>query len=175
LRAVVEAHGGRVVKLLGDGVMAAFGLPRVAEDDAIRAVRAAVAMQQAFRALAREQSAAVGTIGLRVAVNTGEGVVKAATGGLVGDPINVAARLQDAAQDGDVVIGASTRRLVGALVTLTSLGPVALKGRAEQVAAYRVESLERPGGASAVAFVGRQDELARLAAAFQPPPPPPPA
>src|SRR5262245_59187707 len=78
LRAVVEAHGGRVVKLLGDGVMAAFGLPRVAEDDAIRAVRAAVAMQQAFRALACEQSAAVGAIGLRVAVNTGEVVVNAA-------------------------------------------------------------------------------------------------
>src|SRR5215831_13130988 len=52
LRAVVEAHGGKVVKLLGDGVMAAFGLPRVAEDDALRAVRAAVAMQQAFHARA---------------------------------------------------------------------------------------------------------------------------
>src|SRR5262245_37093114 len=167
LRAVVEAHGGRVVKLLGDGVMAAFGLPRVAEDDAIRAVRAAVAMQQAFRTLAREQSAAVGAIGLRVAVNTGEVVVNAANDDLVGDPINVAARLQDTARDGDVVIGESTRRLVGALVTLTSLGPVALKGRAEQVAAYRVVSLERPGSASAVAFVGRQDELARLAAVYE--------
>src|SRR5262245_20601958 len=130
LHAVVDAHGGCVVKLLGDGVMAAFGLPRVAEDDAIRAVRAAVAMQQAFRALAAEQSGAVGTIGLRVAVNTGEVVVNAANDDLVGDPINVAARLQDTARDGDVVIGESTRRLVGALVTLTSLGPVALKGRA---------------------------------------------
>src|SRR5215468_2262051 len=167
LRAVVEAHGGRVVKLLGDGVMAAFGLPRVAEDDALRAVRAAVAMQQAFLALAREQSAAVGTIGLRVAVNTGEVVVNAATDDLVGDPINVAARLQDAAGDGDVVIGAATRRLVGALVTLVPLGPVALKGRAEEVAAYRVLSLERPGGASAVGFVGREDELARLAAVYE--------
>src|SRR5262249_56694895 len=101
LRAVVEAHGGRVVKLLGDGVMAAFGLPRVAEDDAIRAVRAAVAMQQAFGALAREQSAAVGTIGLRVAVNTGEVVVNAVNDDLVGDPINVAARLQGPPRDGD--------------------------------------------------------------------------
>jgi class 3 adenylate cyclase len=80
LHAVVEAHGGRVGKLLGDGVMAAFGLPRVAEDDAIRAVRAAVAMQQACRAFAREHSGAVGAIGLRVAVNTGEVVVNAATG-----------------------------------------------------------------------------------------------
>ena len=54
LHAVVEAHRGTVVKLLGDGVMAAFGLPRVAEDDALRAVRAAVAMQQALRAFARD-------------------------------------------------------------------------------------------------------------------------
>src|SRR5215475_15852330 len=163
LHAAVEAHGGTVVKLLGDGVMAAFGLPRVAEDDAMRAVRAALAMQQAFRALARERSG----IGLRVAVNTGEVVVNAATDDVVGDPINVAARLQDAARDGDVVLGDATRRLVGALVTLVPLGSVALKGRAEQVAAYRVESLERPGGSSAVAFVGREDELARLAAVYE--------
>src|SRR5262245_846621 len=167
LHAVVEAHGGSVVKLLGDGVMAAFGLPRVAEDDAIRAVRAAVAMQQACRALAREHSDAVGAIGLRVAVNTGEVVVNAATDDVVGDPINVAARLQEAARDGDVVLGDATRRLVGALVTLAPLGSVALKGRAEEVAAYRVVSLERPGGAAAVAFVGREDELARLAAVYE--------
>lgn len=166
LHAVVETHGGTVVKLLGDGVMAAFGLPRVAEDDAIRAVRAAFAMQQAFRALAHEQSAAVGKIGLRVAVNTGEVVVEAATDDVIGDPVNVAARLQDVAQDGDVVIGEATRRLVGALVTLAPLGPVALRGRAETVAAYRVVSLEPPGGAAAVAFVGREEELRRLAAVY---------
>jgi Adenylate and Guanylate cyclase catalytic domain/AAA ATPase domain len=165
LHAVVESHGGRIVKLLGDGVMAAFGLPRVAEDDAVRAVRAALAMQQAFRALAREQSAAIGAIGLRVAANTGEVVVDTATDDVVGDPVNVAARLQDVAQDGDVVIGEATRRLVGALVTLAPLGPVALKGRAETVAAYRVVSLERPAGASA-AFVGREEELTRLGAVY---------
>src|SRR5262249_39048294 len=118
LHAVVEAHGGTVVKLLGDGVMAAFGLRRVAEDDALRAVRAALAMQHAFRALAREQ----GGIGLRVAVNTGEVVVDPATDDVVGDPINVAARLQDAVRDGDVVIGEATRRLVSALITLAPLG-----------------------------------------------------
>src|SRR5262245_38788163 len=167
LHAVVDAHGGRVVKLLGDGLMAAFGLRRAAEDDAIRAGRAAVAMQEAFRALAREQRGAVGAVGLRVAVNTGEVVVDTASDDVVGDPINVAARLQEAARDGDVVIGEATRRLVGALVTLAPLGSVALKGRAEEVAAYRVVSLERPGGASAVAFVGREDELARLAAVYE--------
>src|SRR5262249_46440852 len=163
LHAAVEAHGGMVVKLLGDGVMAAFGLPRVAEDDAMRAVRAAVAMQQAFRALAEEQ----GGLGLRVAVNTGEVVVDATTNDVIGDPINVAARLQDAAQDGDVVIGEATRRLVGTLVTLAPLGPVTLRGRAETVAAYRVVSLERPGGASAVAFVGREQELRRLRVVYE--------
>src|SRR5262249_987525 len=162
LHAAVEAHGGTVVKLLGDGVMAAFGLPRVTGDDALRAVRAAVAMQQAFRALAREQSG----IGLRVAVNTGEVVVDAATDDVVGDPINVAARLQDAAQDGDVVIGEATRRLVGALVTLAPLGAVTLRGRAETAAGARGGWLGRPGGRSAVAFVGREEELARLAAVY---------
>jgi class 3 adenylate cyclase/tetratricopeptide (TPR) repeat protein len=166
LHAAVEAHGCTVVKLLGDGVMAAFGLPRVAEDDAMRAVRAALAMQQAFRALAREQSDAIGDVGLRIAVNTGEVVVDAATDDVIGDPINVAARLQDAAQDGDVVIGETTRRLVGALVTLAPLGPVTLRGRSETVAAYRVVSLEPPGGTSAVAFVGREEELRRLAAVY---------
>src|SRR5262249_7678022 len=76
-------------------------------------------------------------------------------------------RLQDAARDGDVVIGEATRRLVGALVTLAPLGPVTLRGRAETVAAYRVVSLERPGGASAVTFVGRDEELRRLAAGYE--------
>src|SRR6185369_3081467 len=77
LRTAVDAHGGTVVKLLGDGVMAAFGLKRVAEDDALRAVRAAAAMQEAFRALIRTEPA-LGAAGLRVAVNTGEVVVSGA-------------------------------------------------------------------------------------------------
>jgi class 3 adenylate cyclase len=75
VRAPVEAHGGTVVQLLGDGVMCAFGVPHVAEDDAIRAVRAAVGIQHAFREFAREHHEVVGTTGLRVAVNTGEVVV----------------------------------------------------------------------------------------------------
>ncbi|MGH6691825.1 MAG: adenylate/guanylate cyclase domain-containing protein, partial [Gammaproteobacteria bacterium] len=166
LHEVVEAHGGTVVKLLGDGVMAAFGVPRVAEDDAIRAVRAAVVMQTAFRDLVREQSAAVGAVGLRLAVNTGEVVVSAANDDVVGDPVNVAARLQEQARDGDVVIGEATRRIVSELVTLAPLGAFALKGRAESVAAYRVVSLERPAGAFATPFVGRDAELRRILAVY---------
>ena len=164
--AAVEAHRGTVVKFLGDGVMAAFGVPRVAEDDALRAVRAAVAMQQAFDDLARHASAAVGEIGLRVALNTGEVVVNADNTDVVGDPVNVAARLQQEARNGDVVLGESTHRLVATLVTLAPLGSVTLKGRAEKVTAYRVESLERPAGAATVAFVGRDEELGRITAVY---------
>ncbi len=166
LHAVVDAHGGTVVKLLGDGVMVAFGVPLVAEDDAIRAVRAAVGMQSAFRALAAEQAAVLGAMSLRVAVNTGEVVVSGAHDDVVGDPVNVAARLQQEAQGGDVLIGEATRRLVSELVTLELFGSLALKGRAETVAAYRVVSLERPAGAPALAFVGRDDELRRLTAVY---------
>jgi len=165
MRAAVEAHGGTVTQLLGDGVKAVFGAPRVAEDDAIRAVRAAVAMQRAFRELADEQLAAVGPIGLRVAVNTGEVVANDATE-IIGDPVNVAARLQEEARDGGVVIGEATRRLVAELVTLAPLGSFALKGRSEAVAAYRVVSLDRPAGAAAIAFVGREDELRRITAVY---------
>ena len=112
LRAPVEAHGGTVVQLLGDGVMCAFGVPRVAEDDAIRAVRAAVGMQCAFRAFARDESEVVGNVGLRIAVNTGEVVVSDEHAAGLGDPLNVAARLQQEAHDGDVLISESTQRLV---------------------------------------------------------------
>ncbi|MBI1817965.1 MAG: AAA family ATPase [Deltaproteobacteria bacterium] len=166
LRAAVEGHGGTVVKLLGDGVIAAFGVPRVAEDDAIRAVRTGVAMQHAFRELARAEFAAVGDIGLRVGINTGEVVVSVGNDDVVGDPVNVAARLQQEAHDGDVLIGEATRRLVSELVTLAPFGVLSLKGRAETVAAYRVVSLDRPAGAAATAFVGRDDELRRLVAVY---------
>ena len=166
LRGVVEEHGGTVVKLLGDGVMAAFGVPQVAEDDAIRAVRSGVAMQAAFRGLVSDQAAVLADVGLRVAVNTGEVVVSDGNDDVVGDPVNVAARLQEEASDGDVVIGEATGRLVASLVTLEQLGSFALKGRSEAVTAHRVVSLERPAGASTMPFVGRIAELARLTAVY---------
>lgn len=175
MRAAVDAHGGTVVKLMGDGVMAAFGVQRVGEDDAIRAVRAGVAMQDAFRELARREPTAslpavasggepAGVVGLRVGINTGEVVVSADHADVVGDPVNVAARLQAEAHDGEVVIGESTRRLVAARVTLAALGSFALKGRAEAMKAYRVESLDPAVATSTAELVGRDDELARLLA-----------
>lgn len=167
LRAVVEDGGGAVVKLLGDGVMAAFGLRQVCEDDALRAVRAAVAMQQAFAALAAERSEVLGQSGLRVAVHSGEVVVSGDHNDVVGDPVNVAARLQDQGGSGEVVIGESTKRLVATQVTLAPLGSVTLKGRTEAVAAYRLVSLEPPAKAAVAPFVGREAEMRRLSMAYQ--------
>src|SRR6266581_2153277 len=127
VREPVEGHGGSVVQLLGDGVMCAFGIPRAGEDDAIRAVRAAADMQRAFREFAREQSGVAGKLGLRVAVNTGEVVVSDEHRAGLGDPLNVAARLQQEGHDGDVLISQSTQRLVSALVTLAPFGVFSLK------------------------------------------------
>ena len=157
-QAAVERHGGIVTQLLGDGVKAVFGVPRVAEDDAIRAVRAAVAMQDAFRSLAEQQRDAVGETGLRVAVNTGE-VVAIDETEIIGDPVNVAARLQE--QGRGRRRRRSESRLTGSFPTLrfrwNCSASFTLKGRSEAVKAYRVVSLERPvrhGGCTA-AFVGR--------------------
>jgi class 3 adenylate cyclase len=175
LQTAVENHGGTVVKLLGDGVMAAFGVPRVAEDDAIRAVRAAVEMVQVVKLLVVRRlgegnlttnNLTTNNLSIRVAVNTGEVVVSADNTDVVGDPVNVAARLQQEARDGEVLIGESTRRLVGELVTLEPAGVFTLKGRSESVAAYRVLSLERPAGAATTGFVGRDDELRRITAVY---------
>src|SRR4030095_14729069 len=104
MHGAVAAHGGVVTQLLGDGVKAVFGAPRVSEDDALRAVRAAGGMTCAFRALAQQPMGAVGSTGLRAAVNSGD-VVAHATSEIIADPVTVAARLQEAARDGDVVIG----------------------------------------------------------------------
>jgi len=166
MRTPVEAHGGTIVQLLGDGVMCAFGVPHVAEDDAIRAVRAAVGMQQAFREFLRDEGEIVAGLGLRVAVNTGEVVVSDERPQGIGDPLNVAGRLQQEAREGDVLIGEATQRLVGEQVTLAHFGTLALRGRAEPVPAYRVVSLERPAGAPAIAFVGREEELRRLTSVY---------
>ncbi len=167
VRDPVEAAGGTVVQLLGDGVLCAFGIPTIAEDDALRAVRAAAGIQQAFREFLGTQQWLSVPIGLRVAVNTGEVVVSDEHPAGIGDPLNVAARLQQEARDGEVLIGQTTRRLVADAVTLEQAGVFALKGRAETVTAYRVMSLERPTGAAATAFVGRADELARMTAVYE--------
>src|ERR1700693_4241816 len=102
MNAIVESHGGSVEKFIGDAVMAVFGVPAVHEDDALRACRAAVEMREAF--------AGLGIAG-RIGVATGEVVTGTEERLATGDALNVAARLQQAAQPGEVLIGAAARLL----------------------------------------------------------------
>ena len=96
MKAIVERHGGTVEKFIGDAVMAVFGVPLAHEDDALRACRAAVEMQEAFPGLGVEG---------RIGITTGEVVTGTEERLATGDPVNVAARLQQAAQPGEVLIG----------------------------------------------------------------------
>src|SRR4029450_370842 len=104
---VLQRHGGTVEKFVGDAVMAVFGIPMVREDDALRATRAAVEMAGALRRLNDEAERRWGcSVEVRIGVNTGEVVADDPSDGQVfatGDPVNVAARLQQAAQPGQVL------------------------------------------------------------------------
>jgi class 3 adenylate cyclase/tetratricopeptide (TPR) repeat protein len=157
LRAILERHGGTVEKFVGDAAMAIFGLPQVHEDDAQRAVRAAVEMRNAVTALRLE---------VRIGVNTGEVVAGTGETLATGDAVNVAARLEQTAGSGEILIGAATERLVRGSVRAEAVAPLTLKGKSELVAAFRVVDLQddvpaftRPIGAP---FVGRQEELELL-------------
>ncbi|HEU5264279.1 MAG TPA: adenylate/guanylate cyclase domain-containing protein, partial [Gaiellaceae bacterium] len=125
LRAILERHGGTVEKFVGDAVMAVFGIPVSHEDDALRAVRAAAEMRAAIIEHGLEA---------RIGVNTGEVVVGGEGETLVtGDAVNVAARLEQAAASGEILVGAGTRALVRDAVRVQPLEPLSLKGKAEAV------------------------------------------
>src|SRR5205807_5037860 len=151
MTAVVESHGGSVEKFIGDAVMAVFGVPRVHEDDALRACRAAVEMREAFPDL--------GVQG-RLGVNTGEVVTGTEERLATGDAVNVAARLEQAAGSGEILIGEPTFRIVRGGVEVDAVEPLELKGKAERVPAYRLRSvLDVPERSHRLPFVGRQNEL----------------
>ncbi len=163
----VANHAGRVVKFTGDGLMAVFGIPVLREDDALRAVRAGAAMQESFATLATELQRDLGAdIGLRVGINTGEVVVSPDTDDIVGDPVNVAARLEAAAAVGEVLIGVETGRLVRDVISVEAVPALALKGKELPVAAMRIAASELQTSVVATAFVGREADLERLVSAF---------
>src|SRR5215813_3083875 len=128
MKEIVERHGGSVEKFIGDAVMAVFGVPVVHEDDALRACRAAVEMRDALPEL--------GVRG-RIGVNTGEVVTGTQERLATGDAVNVAARFEQAAEPGEVMIGEATHALVREAVTAEPVEPLTLKGKAEPVPAYR--------------------------------------
>ena len=175
MRAVIERHGGTVEKFIGDAVMAVFGVPRVREDDALRAVRAAVDMQAALAEANTGFERDLGVrIKARIGVHTGEVVAgdPASQESFVsGDAVNVAARLEQAAEPGEILIGETTHLLVRAAVIAEPLPPLQLKGKSEPVAAYRLVVVE-PGSEMLprrldAPLVGREHELAALKNAFE--------
>jgi adenylate cyclase len=172
--AEVESFEGRVDKYIGDNVMAVFGAPVAHEDDPERAVRAAFGMQAAMSELNRELLVEFELeLGLRVGVNTGE-VLAGAVGEaytVLGDAVNVAARLQAAAPVGGILVGERTHRATERSIAYRALEPLELKGKAEKVAAWKAIEIReaaptRAPGLSSVPLVGRDEELARLLALF---------
>jgi DNA-binding SARP family transcriptional activator len=157
VRAEVERHGGVVEKFIGDAAVGLWGAPRAHEDDAERAVRAALALIQTVN------------FDVRVAVNTGEVLATVADSGevsVVGDVINTAARLQTVAPVGGIVVGEGTVRATRAAITYDELRPVELKGIPERVPLWRVISA-RPVAVdrdmdTQTPFVGREPELRLL-------------
>ena len=157
-RVAIERHGGTVEKFIGDAVMAVFGVPTIREDDALRAVRAAEELRERVE------------IDVRIGVNTGEVVTGSGDSLVTGDAVNVAARLEQAAAPGEVLIGSETYELVRGAVEVELLPPLEAKGKASPLTAYRLLALT---GDAAVArrvdapLVGRGTERRLLADAWE--------
>ena len=161
-RTVLERHGATVEKFIGDAVMAVFGVPTVHEDDALRAARAALDLRRDVAALGIE---------LRVGVNTGEVVADEGETLVTGDAVNVAARLEQAAPTGEIFLGEATYRAARDFLRAEAVSPLRAKGKSEPLGAWRLLEVldDAPAFTRPIAgpFVGRQDELGHLVAAFR--------
>ena len=135
MRTVLERHGGTVEKFIGDAIMAVFGLPKLHEDDAVRAVRAALEMKKRLEELNERLDARWGVrLENRTGVNTGEVVAGDVSSGqrlVTGDTVNTAARLEQAAPPLQILISEPTYRLVRDAVEIEPLEPLELKGKAD--------------------------------------------
>jgi class 3 adenylate cyclase/tetratricopeptide (TPR) repeat protein len=170
----ITRHGGKIEKYIGDAIMAVFGLPRAHEDDALRAVRAAVGMQSVLTRVNEDLQKRFGvTLANRTGVNTGEVVAtddptrdqKLATG----DAVNVTARLEAAAAPNEILIGEVTYQLVRDAVKAEPVEPLTLKGKSEPVPAYRLVSVHGQHGNVRrldTPFVGREREVQELCSAW---------
>ncbi|MBK5229327.1 MAG: guanylate cyclase, partial [Actinobacteria bacterium] len=166
MSSILEKHGGVVEKYIGDAVLAVFGIPQLHEDDALRAVRAAIEMRDAMAVLNAEFEAEYGvSLAVRTGVNTGEVVAGDPGSGqafVSGDPVNVAARLEQHAGAGEILIGPDTYRLVRNAVAVEPVDPVDAKGKSEPLRPYRLLDVksDAPGFARRLdsRFVGREHE-----------------
>ena len=166
MRAIAERHGGTVEKFIGDAVMVVFGVPRVHDDDAERAVRAGLAMRDELTDLNRELAF---ELAARVGINSGEAVADPGAGNqflVTGDVVNVAARLQQGADVGEVVVGALTEQLTRVAIEYRQHEPIVAKGKAAPLRAFtavRAKSVvpDQARGLPAMraALVGRDREL----------------
>ncbi|WP_051874195.1 adenylate/guanylate cyclase domain-containing protein [Streptomyces exfoliatus] len=176
MRLRIEEQGGTVEKFIGDAVMAVFGVPTVREDDARRALAAALAMREALAGLNTRLEQAVGVhLDMRIGVNTGQAVTGSATprqAMVSGEVVNVAARLEQNAAAGEILIGPDTLAAAGPGVRTTETGPLLLKGKSDRVAAHRLLGLDEEDGPEALrrfdlGFVGRSRELALIDEALE--------
>lgn len=163
----IDAFGGRVDKIIGDAIVALFGAPVAHEDDAERAVRAALRMQETLTTASGELGISVR---MRVGVNTGEVLVGALRAGgdytAMGDVVNTASRMQTAAAPGTVLVGATTHAATRRVVRYETLDPIEVKGREGLVPVFRaIDALAPPGyrpERNRAALVGREPELGML-------------
>jgi class 3 adenylate cyclase/tetratricopeptide (TPR) repeat protein len=168
---VITRHGGTVEKFIGDAVMAVFGVPVIHEDDALRAVRAAADLRDELPGLNAELRRDYdATLQLRTGVNTGEAVTAIDDWLAVGDAVNVAARLEQAAAPGEILLGPETAGLVRDAVSVEALEPMALKGKSGPVAVHRlVEVLVKAGSPRRLLgtpMVGRAHQLRMVEDAY---------
>ncbi len=160
-RAPVERHGGTVEKVIGDALVAVFGIPVVHEDDALRALRAALEMRDAI--------AALGELSARIGVNTGDVFASDAKLGealMVGDAVNVAARLEQAAPAGSVLVGQATWALAAHAAHGERVPPIAAKGKSDPLTAWRLDAVDAHAAGHRrrldLPMVGRSAELGLL-------------
>src|SRR5581483_6768199 len=154
----IEAHGGTIEKFAGDAVMAAFGVPLAHEDDADRAVRAALEIVPAGDELG---------LAVRIGVESGEVVVDEGDSTFAtGEAVNLAARLQQAAAPGEILLGPAVRRLAAGAVVVEEKGPIAVRGVPEPLWTWRAVAVDESSRSPAAPFVGREAELELLGNLF---------
>jgi class 3 adenylate cyclase/tetratricopeptide (TPR) repeat protein len=169
---LIEQHGGVVEKFIGDAVMAAFGIPVAAEDDAVRAVHAALEMRDSLHGLNDRLEEVHGLrLAMRVGITAGPVLVSYVGGRsgrdvvLVGDTVNMASRLETAAPEDCILISSEVLSLVRDRFEVEPLAPLTVKGKREPVPAYEVVGTRKPafGGVEGSGpIVGREEELTRL-------------